>query len=59
MTCAGVSALEANAASTAAVVLGDEAPEWLEGHGIPARLDGDPGRTVVTPGWPTPERRAA
>jgi thiamine biosynthesis lipoprotein len=59
VTCAGVSALEANAASTAAVVLGDEAPEWLEGHGIPARLDGDPGRTVVTPGWPTPERRAA
>ncbi len=59
VTCAGVSAVEANAASTAAVVLGDEAPEWLEGHGIPARLDSRVGRTVVTPGWPSPERRAA
>jgi thiamine biosynthesis lipoprotein len=59
VTCAGVSALEANAASTAAVVLGSEAPEWLAGHGIPARLDADLGRPVVTPGWPNPERRAA
>jgi thiamine biosynthesis lipoprotein len=59
VTCAGVSALEANAASTAAVVLGSEAPEWLAGHGIPARLDADLGRAVVTPGWPNPERRAA
>jgi len=59
VTCAGVSALEANAASTAAIVLGAEAPEWLEGHGIPARLDATACRTVVTPGWPNPERRAA
>jgi thiamine biosynthesis lipoprotein len=59
VTCAGVSALEANAASTAAVVLGSDAPEWLAGHGIPARLDADLGQAVVTPGWPNPERRAA
>jgi thiamine biosynthesis lipoprotein len=59
VTCAGVSALEANAASTAAVVLGAEAPEWLEGHGVPARLDAAVGRPVVTPGGPNPERRAA
>lgn len=59
VTCAGISAVEANAASTAAIVLGADAPEWLEGHGIPARLDAANGRTVVTPGWPSPERRAA
>lgn len=59
VTCAGISALEANAASTAAVVLGPEAPDWLTGHGIPARLDAPAGRTVVTPGWPQPGRRAA
>jgi thiamine biosynthesis lipoprotein len=59
VTCAGVTAVEANAASTAAVVLGLEAPEWLEGHGIPARLDAGDGFTMVTPGWPSPERRAA
>jgi thiamine biosynthesis lipoprotein len=57
VTCAGASALEANAASTAAVVLGDEAPAWLEAHGIPARLDPASGGPVVTtPGWPRPGR---
>ena len=59
MTCAGITAVEANAASTAAIVLGADAPEWLKGHGIRARLDGAAGRTVTTPGWPHPERRAA
>jgi thiamine biosynthesis lipoprotein len=55
VTCAGASALEANAASTAAVVLGAEAPAWLEAHGIPARLDPAAGGPVVTtPGWPRP-----
>ena len=59
VTCAGISAVEANAASTAAIVLGAEGPEWLAGHGIPARLDPVVGRTVTTPGWPHPERQAA
>ncbi len=70
VSCAGVNAVEANAASTAAIVLGTEAPAWLEGHGIPARLDyaAPPVGTatvvrfatvVTTPGWPTPERHAA
>jgi thiamine biosynthesis lipoprotein len=59
VTCAGVSALEANAASTAAIVLGCEAPKWLAGHGIPARLDSMIGRPMVTPGWPSPERQVA
>lgn len=59
VSCAAVSCLEANAASTAAVVLGPEAPAWLEAHGIPARLDGLDGRLVTTPGWPEAGSRAA
>jgi thiamine biosynthesis lipoprotein len=55
VTCAGATAVEANAASTAAVVLGQEAPEWLAARGIPARLDPAGGGAVVTtPGWPQP-----
>ena len=59
VTCAGATCLEANAASTAAVVLGLDAPEWLATQGIPARLDGADGVVVTTPGWPEPLRRAA
>ena len=59
VSCAGVSAVEANAASTAAVILGTDAPAWLEGRGIPARLDGVTGSVVVTPGWPAAARPAA
>ncbi|MGG5257884.1 FAD:protein FMN transferase [Phycicoccus avicenniae] len=51
VTVVGANALEANAASTAAVVLGPDAPAWLAGHGLAARLD--TGTDVVTtPGWP-------
>ncbi|MEP6854639.1 MAG: FAD:protein FMN transferase [Pedococcus sp.] len=58
VTCAGVDALEANAASTAAVVLGTEAPAWLQARGIPARLDpADGGPVVTTPGWPQQDSR--
>ena len=53
------SALEANAATTAAVVLGERGPEWLAGHGLPARLDPASGTRSQPPGWPNPERRAA
>lgn len=58
VTCAASSALEANAASTAAVVLGADAPAWLSAHGIPARLDGVDGSVVLTPGWPDVEEGA-
>ena len=55
VTCAAATAVEANAASTAAVVLGLEAPAWLAARGIPARLDpADGGGVVTTPGWPQP-----
>ncbi|MBM6399182.1 FAD:protein FMN transferase [Phycicoccus sp. MQZ13P-5] len=56
VTVVAASALEANAASTAAVVLGEDAPVWLARHRLPARLD--TGRDVVTtPGWPAPTGR--
>ncbi len=58
VTCAASSALEANAASTAAIVLGPDAPGWLSAHGIPARLDGVDGSVVLTPGWPDPDEGA-
>lgn len=52
VTCAAASGLEANAASTAAIILGDQAPEWLRRNGIPARLDALDGSVTTTPGWP-------
>ncbi len=59
VTCAAATALEANAASTAAVVLGHDAPEWLADRGIPGRLDPVDGPVVATPGWPLPIGAAA
>ncbi len=58
VTCVAATALEANAASTAAVVLGAEAPDWLAAQGIPARLEHLDGRAVHTAGWPTPAAEA-
>lgn len=52
VTCAAPTALAANAASTAAIVLGEDAPAWLEARGVPARLDRDLGETVYVGGWP-------
>ncbi len=57
VTCVAVSALEANTASTAAIVLAEAAPGWLEAHGIPARLDHLDGSVTCTPGWPDPADR--
>jgi thiamine biosynthesis lipoprotein len=42
----------ANAASTAAVVLGAEATDWLTGQGLAARLVHTDGRVVHIGGWP-------
>ena len=47
------SCVVANTASTAAIVLGDDAPRWLESNGYSARLVGRDGRVVVTVGWPS------
>ena len=46
------SCVDANTASTAAVVLGEEAPDWLAARGLPARLVSPDGSIVRVAGWP-------
>ncbi len=58
VTVAAKSTVDANTASTAAIVLGAGAPAWLERRHLPARLAGVDGDVVTTPGWPE-EREAA
>ncbi|WP_410614707.1 FAD:protein FMN transferase [Amycolatopsis sp. lyj-109] len=58
VTVAAKSTVDANTASTAAIVLGAGAPGWLERRRLPARLVGVDGDVVTTPGWPG-EREAA
>ena len=55
---AAASCVDANVASTAAIVLGEEAPRWLRARGLPARLVRPDGRTTFTPGWPAPQELA-
>lgn len=47
-------ALAANVASTAAIVLGADAQEWLAARGLPARLVAQDGTITTTGGWPAP-----
>jgi thiamine biosynthesis lipoprotein len=49
---AAASCLEANAAATAAIVMGERAAAWLEARGLPARLIGVDGTVAVVGGWP-------
>lgn len=49
---AAASCAEANAASTAAIVAGEDAVRWLTATGLPARLVGHDGRVAYTGGWP-------
>jgi thiamine biosynthesis lipoprotein len=49
---AAATCAEANVASTAAIVLGDDAPAWLAEHGLPARLVALDGRVLIQGGWP-------
>ena len=44
----------ANAASTAAIVLGHAAPDWLATAGLPARLVAQDGSVLRLGGWPEP-----
>ncbi len=46
------SCLDANIASTAAIVRGDRAPAWLHSLGLPSRLVGDDGLALHVAGWP-------
>jgi thiamine biosynthesis lipoprotein len=53
---AAASCVDANTASTAAVVLGDHAPEWLAARELPARLAPSGARAVCVAGWPEDPR---
>lgn len=52
VTVAASSCLDGNTASTAAIVLGERAPEWLAGLRLPARLVRYDGQTIRVAGWP-------
>lgn len=49
---AAASCVDANTASTAAIVRGDDAPAWLEAHGLPARLVDRDGEVLTVANWP-------
>jgi thiamine biosynthesis lipoprotein len=49
---AAADCVRANTASTAAIVLGDEAPAWLNERGLPARLVARDGNVTVLGRWP-------
>ena len=51
------SCVDANIASTAAIVRGDGAPRWLGALGLPSRLVDREGRVVRVAGWPEPGSR--
>ncbi len=51
--------VEANTASTAAVVLGGRGPGWLTAQHLPARLVAADGSVVRIGGWPNPAEAAA
>lgn len=53
-TVAAASCVDANTASTAAIVMGDEAPGWLRGIGLPGRLVGTDGEVRRIGHWPQP-----
>jgi thiamine biosynthesis lipoprotein len=47
--------VDANIASTAAIVRAERAPAWLESLGLPSRLVALDGAVTLTAGWPGPE----
>jgi FAD:protein FMN transferase len=49
---AAASCLDANTASTAAIIRGAAAPDWLHASGLPARLVRNDGTVQTTAGWP-------
>ncbi len=49
---AAASCLDANAASTAAIIRGERAPGWLATLGLPARLVRHDGTVHAVAGWP-------
>jgi len=55
---AAANCLTANAASTAAIILGEAAPRWLAHAGLPARLVHVNGAIERTHAWPAPLEEA-
>lgn len=51
-TVAAASCVDANAASTAAIIMSAAAPGWLSSLGLPARLVSTTGVVVTTGAWP-------
>jgi thiamine biosynthesis lipoprotein len=51
--------VEANAAATAAIVLGARARSWVEASGLAARLVDRAGRVIRVGGWPEPTTGAS
>jgi FAD:protein FMN transferase len=49
---AAASCVDANIASTTAIIRGERAPAWLESAGLPARLVGADGVVTLTGAWP-------
>ncbi|MCU7729464.1 FAD:protein FMN transferase [Actinoplanes sp. KI2] len=49
---AAASCVDANTATTAAIVLGADAPAWLSERAVPARLVAVDGRVLTVAGWP-------
>jgi thiamine biosynthesis lipoprotein len=59
VTVAAATCLDANAASTAAIVLGADAPGWLAERALPARLARPEGAALYVAGWPQELEAAA
>jgi thiamine biosynthesis lipoprotein len=54
----GQSCFEANTASTATIVRGEDGLAWLDTAGLPARLVHRSGSVVTVAGWPGEEAAA-
>jgi len=53
VSAAAATCADANAATTAAIVAGPQAEDWLTAAGLPARLVGHDGEVRCLEGWPT------
>ena len=54
VTVVAASCVDANTASTAAIVRGADAPAWLSARGLPSRLVDQGGTVTRCAGWPLP-----
>jgi thiamine biosynthesis lipoprotein len=54
VTVVAAACVDANTASTAAIVRGVDAPDWLSARGLPSRLVDQDGTVTRCAGWPLP-----